>query len=156
MYTQGEIMKNVLFLTVASLLLTTTSVSAGWLAPSEEACVKGGGKYKKTPTGIQVCKANFTKTKNICRSQGAKLPKLTELERVVTMCGGKLGDRKYNIKNTSYHACLIEKGFYPHVNYWSSTKTTVIVEGSSFMTLKIGEGTVTSVKKFFSSSIRCN
>jgi len=112
-------MKKILFLAAASLLLTTTYATAEWINPPRKICTKNGGKL----TSGDVCVANWSNAKRICRAAGGRLPTINELQGIATGCGAR--HPKYrNDLNPSYQSCYKQKGFTLASGYWSSTAST--------------------------------
>jgi len=79
-----------------------------------------------TPTKERV---TWKKAKELCRENGARLPTLKELKKVVIDCGGSFtihGDKDWdsltdkNKVNKSYQSCYKKKGFTSSDYYWSS------------------------------------
>ena len=68
----------------------------------------------------------WKKAKEICRASGGRLPRIEELKKVVTDCGGIVNsdflgeDASKNKKNNHYQNCHKKKGFISN-DYWSTT-----------------------------------
>jgi hypothetical protein len=75
-----------------------------------------------TPKGVG--EENWEDAKSICQSIGGRLPTKNELEKVITDCGGVVGDKDNNKANLAYQSCYKRKGFSSEKWYWSSTSVS--------------------------------
>jgi len=71
-------------------------------------------------------KATWKKAKQICKENGARLPTIEELRKVIIDCGGINNqvffgeESSKNLENSNYQSCYKKKGFTSK-GYWSST-----------------------------------
>ena len=91
--------------------------------PSEESCIKNGGKIYEG-----VCYANWENAKKICKVNTARLPTIEELKAVIKKCGGVVDAFDKNKNNSHYQNCYKKLGFTSN-DYWSSTTS---VNNSSY------------------------
>lgn len=91
---------------------TKNKVQGKWITPSRSNCGNYGGHSKRS-----VCKATWSKAKEICRASGGILASLDDLQDILIDCGGS------EQVNSNYKACLESKGFEP-THYWSSLTET--------------------------------
>jgi hypothetical protein len=113
-------MKKLLLLASASLVFATTYASASWINPSRTICTANGGRL--APDGV--CEANWRNATRICSATNARLPKRSELRKVVTDCGGVFNDEDNNQNDAHYQSCYSDAGFYSSNYYWSSMTDT--------------------------------
>ncbi len=110
-------MKRLILVSIASLLLSSTYASAEWVKPTKSECGSYGGNLENG-----ICKAKWQYAKDICQALQARLPTIMELEKVITDCGGVVGDFN-NRKNLKYQECYQRRGFSNKDLYFSSTET---------------------------------
>lgn len=89
--------------------------SSKWITPSDSDCESNGGEVKSDG-----CYATWKEATKICEVSGGRLPSIDELRRVVTDCGGELGEDEKNRNNSEYQSCYKGKGFTFNC-YWSSS-----------------------------------
>jgi len=114
-------MKKIVLVSLTSLLLSTSYLSAEWVKPTRSACTSNGGKLAEGG----ICKANWEDSKQICSAMGARLPTIEELREVITSCGGVVDDYDNNENNPDYQSCYKRKGFSSSGAfdaYWSSSE----------------------------------
>ena len=87
-----------------------------WISPTQKVCKVNGGEMTN-----DICKANWSDAKDICRASGGRLATFDELKKVVTDCGGTIDDYDNNRADAVYQDCYKEKGFSTSDHYWSST-----------------------------------
>jgi len=90
-----------------------------WTTPTKSICEKSGGVAK-----YGGCKSNFDNASKICSISGGRLPKIEELEKIITDCGGILTHNfntfsTKNEHNKKYQSCYQKRGFIYYL-YWSS------------------------------------
>ncbi len=107
------------FLTIFFLLSSIVYGDIKWINPSWSECEESGGKI---PRGEKTCIAQWSKAKDICKSLGARLPKLDELTNIIKQCGGIIDNRERNSGNQDLKICSKQKGFLTDYFYWSSNK----------------------------------
>ena len=62
-----------------------------WINPTQKVCQANDGKMDD-----DICEANWSDAKDICRASGGRLPTIDELKKVVTDCGGTIDDYDNN------------------------------------------------------------
>ena len=102
-----------------------------------------------TPTKERV---TWKKAKELCRENGARLPTLKELKKVVTDCGGIIGELDKNEKNSRYQQCRKNKGF--NSNYYWSSPTNVNSHYYAWI-VSFDYGYQYSNNKDYSNYVRC-
>jgi len=94
-------MKKIIVVSLTSLLLSTSYLSAEWVKPTKSACTSNGGKFAKGG----ICKAKKEESKKICSAMSGRLPAIEELKKVITSCGGVVDDFDNNFNNSNYQSC---------------------------------------------------
>ncbi len=103
-----------LFIGVVSI---SSPIFAKWINPSEDICVKNGGRILST----KECQAKWSDANEICKVSKSRLPDANELYSIVEECGGKNKTSIENLTNKAYFNCFVKRGFKPNA-YWTSTQ----------------------------------
>jgi len=94
-------MKKLIVVSIASLLLSSTYANAEWVMPKD------------------IDRVEINEAKMICQSLNGRVPNSDDFEKLITDCGGLMGDFN-NKNNQNYQSCYQRRGFDSKKLYWMS------------------------------------
>ena len=122
---------NFFYMVLVVLLCITNASPLEWIDPIKDVCLKHKGDYSNDG----MCDTYGEEAQNICQETGGSVPTLSELRKLITVCGGEMvytdgsdsdkAKMDKNKKNKAYQSCYQKKGFKAKYGYWTATEHSV-------------------------------